>query len=111
MRRHKRELHLETKQQRVVIKGWDCGVSPVRVLEVFPAASKVEAAYRRSDGLQGTLVVCFRREADALAARGWHDTAGGVVRAVGAYSMRMVSCEQRVVRAWWREGSHWRQQQ
>ena len=109
VRRHKRQLHLETKQQRGVIRGWDCRVSPVRALEVFPEASKVEAAYRRSDGLQGTLVVCFQREADALAARGWHDTAGGVVSAVGAYSTRMVSCEQRVVRAWWREGSHWRQ--
>ena len=56
-------------------------------------------------------MVCFQREADALAARGWPGTltAGGVVSAVGAYSTRMVSCEQRVVRAWWREGSHWRQ--
>ena len=55
-----------------------CGVSPVRALEVFAAASKVEAAYRTSDGLQGTLVVCFQREADALAASGWHRTVGGV---------------------------------
>ena len=78
---------------------------------MFAAASKVEASYRRSDELQGTLVVYFQREADALAARGWHSTVGGVVSIVGAYSMRMVSYEQRVVRAWWREGSHWRQQQ
>ena len=42
MRRHKRELHLETKQQRVVVRGWDCMVSPVRALEVFVAANKVE---------------------------------------------------------------------
>ena len=85
-------------------------VATVVVEAAFTRASKVEAAYRRSDGLQGTLVVCFQKEEDALAARGWHNTAGGVVCAVGAYSMRMVSCEQRVVRAWWREGSHWRQQ-
>ena len=75
------------------------------------AANKVEAAYRRSVGLQGTLVVCSQREADALATRGWHSMVGGVVCAVGAYGIRMVSCEQRVVRAWWGEGSHWRQQQ
>ena len=54
----------------------------MRALEVFSEANKVEAAYRRSDGLQGTLVVCFQRDADALAAMGWHDTAA---TAGGAY--------------------------
>ena len=46
MRRHKRglALHLEAKQQRVVVRGWDCRVSPMRALEVLAAASKVEAA-------------------------------------------------------------------
>ena len=74
---------------------------------MFSAASKVEAAYRRTNGLQVTLVVCFQREVDALAARGWHNAIGSVLCAMGAYSMRVVSCGQRAVRAWWREGSHW----
>ena len=68
MMRYKRELHLETKQQRVVVRAWGCRVSPVRTLEVFAATSKVEAAYKRSGWLQGTLVVCFQREGNALAA-------------------------------------------
>ena len=47
----------------------------VEALEVFAAASKVEAAYKRAGGLQGTLMVCFqtgegRRKVDALAMGG-----------------------------------------
>ena len=83
---------METKPQRVVVKGWYCKVSPVRALELFAAISKVSRGSlqnRRSNGLQRTLVVCFQREVDALAARGWYNTVGGVVCAVGAYNMRM----------------------
>ena len=55
--------------------------------------------------MQGTLVVCFQRGADALAASGRHHTVGGVVHLLwGAYSMRVVSCEQRVVRTCMVEG-------
>ena len=104
-RKLKRQLHLETRQQRVVVHGWDCGVNPVRVFEVFEAACKVEACYSRQSGKQGTLVVCFREECEAHAARGRHSTTpGGEVVAVEAYSMRLVSCERWVVRGWWKEG-------
>ena len=101
-RHRKRQRHMETREQRVVVQGWDCRVSPVGVFGVFGAASKVEACYRRSDGRQGTLVVCFRQEEDASAARGVYRTVGGQVEAVGSYSARMVSNGDRVVRAWWR---------
>ena len=105
-REQKRRRHLKTRQQRVVPEGWDCKVHPLRALEVFTGACKVEACYRQSDGKQGKPVVCFSDEEDACAARGRHDTVGGNAQAVGAvaaYSMRMVSCERKVVRLWWKQ--------
>jgi hypothetical protein len=82
------------------------GISKLGVFEVFGATSKVEACYRRSDGRQGTLVVCFRQEEDASAARGVHSTVGSQIEAVGSYSARMVSNGDRVVRAWWRRDDY-----
>ena len=51
-------------------------------------------------GCRGLYSGVLSEGADALAARSWHSTVGGVVCVVGAYNMGMVSC----ARGHWAEG-------
>lgn len=99
----KKQGYMETKGQRVVLRGWDTGVSPVGALRVYPTAAKVEALYRRGDGKQGTVVLSFRSKEAAMAVRGQQQVEGKMVWAEQAYSGRCRSDRHRWVRTWWRE--------
>lgn len=99
----KKEWHVECRQQRVVLRGWAGDLSPAHALQVFPAADKVEAVYRREDGRQGTLVLGFRAREAAMAVRGRYVVKGREVWAEQAYSGRSRSDEHRLVRTWWRQ--------
>jgi len=103
-RRHlKKQERMETKGQRVVLRGWDKGVSPAVALQVYPKAVKVEALYRRGDGKQGTVVLGFRSEQEAQAVRGGYRVRDMTVWAEQAYSARCRSDQHRWVRTWWRQ--------
>ncbi len=99
----KRKLNMESRHQRVVLRGWDSTVNPAKALQYFKEAGKVEAIYGRASGKQGTLVLGFRGEDAAQAVRGRHMIGGRVVWAERAYSDRSRSNMWRVVRAWWRQ--------
>ena len=81
---------METRRQRVVLRGWDAELCPEVVLRVYPAASKVEALCRREDGRASTVVVGFKDEGDARLVRGRQEVWGRGVWADSeeAYSAR-----------------------
>ena len=99
----KKQGYMETKGQRVVLRGWDTGVSPVGALRVYPTATKVEALYRRGDGKQGTVVLSFRSKEAAMEVRGQQQVEGKMVWAEQVYNGRCRSDRHRWVRTWWRE--------
>jgi hypothetical protein len=101
-RRQKKTDNMECRQQRVVLRGWSCKVSPVLALAHF-GADKVEAMYRRTDGRQGTVVLGFRDKSAAKAVRGRHVAKGMAVWAEQAYSGRCRSGKERLVRTWWKQ--------
>jgi hypothetical protein len=101
-RRQKKTDNMECRQQRVVLRGWDCNVSPMLALRHF-GADKVEAMYCREDGRQGTVVLGFKDESVAKAVRGRHVARGRAVWAEQAYSGRCRSGKERLVRTWWKQ--------
>ena len=101
----KKQEMAETRQQRVVLRGWDPRVCPGLALVDFPAAIKVEALCRREDGRTGTLVLGFSSETEAGAVRGRQRVCGQEVWAEQAYSARCRSDRFRAVRTWWRQKS------
>ena len=93
----------ETREQRVVLRGWDCRVCPGQLLDAFAGLRKLEALCSREDGKTGTLVLGFGSEQDARAVRGRQRVCGQEVWAEQAYSARCRSDRYRFVRTWWRQ--------
>jgi hypothetical protein len=104
-RRQKKMDNMECRQQRVVLRGWGCRVSPVKALEHL-GADKVEAMYRRSDGRQGTVVLGFKDEDAAKAVRGRQEACGMAIWAEQAYNGRSRSDKERLVRTWWKHAGN-----
>ena len=102
MRQVKKKAYMETKEQRVVLRGWDHSVSPAKALRVFESANKVEALYGRQDGKQGTLILSFQDPGLAAGVRGEVQVGGMTVWAEQAYSARTKSDGYNKVRTWWR---------